>query len=516
MPPPPTTPTTNSATTDTATRDYYNAFPYDSFVFAQTHPSRLGAIARVFGAQGVVPIDKARVLEVGCASGGNLMAMAAHYPDARFLGIDFAERQIEQGRDLLRQFPLPNLQLRAADILDLDESWGRDPDGGPGGFDYILAHGVYSWVPGEVQRHLLAASAKLLAPAGLMYVSYNVNPGWRMRGTIRDLMRYYTDRFEGPMERVRQARALVDFLADALRGQTRDAFITLLQDESVRLKDLPDYYILHEYLEPCNEPLYFHEFADRARQAGLKYLGDSRPATMAAAEFGPEIEKGLRSISRDMIELEQFQDLLRSRIFRESILCRPELSLDHAVTPDRLEGLHLSAPLAPLHSKLDLTEGVQADWKSVDDREIGAREPLAKALLHVLSQVAPASLPYAELVERAAAALNTSPTDDLRKRAGQILLTLFFGSTEVLEVLLSPLPLVSRPGPRPAVCPLARFQARTGYVQGDEVCSRRHRMVKLDPAYRALLPHIDGRPREEIPATDDDLRNFARHGLLVS
>lgn len=500
-----------SSHTDTVTRDYYNAHPYDSFVFPQTHPSRLGAIARIFGATGVVHIENARVLEIGCAAGGNLAAMAAHYPTGRFFGIDFAEKQIEQGHRFLAQFPLPNLELHAADILDLNDAFPG------GGFDYIIAHGVYSWVPPHVQRHLLASAASLLNPAGLLYISYNVNPGWRMRSAIRDLMRYYTDRFHNPIERVKQARALVDFLADALREQhPRDAFVTLLQHESARLKDLPDYYILHEYLEPCNEPLYFHEMVSRTKDAGLKYLGDARPATMATAGFGPDIEKGIRSISRDIIELEQFLDLLRSRFFRESIFCRPNLPIDHTVAPERLEGLHLAAPLNPLQGTLDLSPNEHATSDSADAHPITRTDPLAKALLHVLSLASPESVPFSVLVDRAASALAIPVTSELCARAGQILLGLWFGSTEVLELLLSPLPVASCPGPNPTACPLARYQARTGCIQGDEVFSRRHRMVKLDPTFKALLPQLDGRPRHQIPATDTDLQTVARHGLLIA
>lgn len=77
--------------------------------------------------------------------------------------------------------------------MDIDDSLGR--------FDYILTHGVYSWVPPAVQEKILRLCASNLTEHGVAYVSYNVNPGWSMRGMLRDMMCYHASRFEDPRER---------------------------------------------------------------------------------------------------------------------------------------------------------------------------------------------------------------------------------------------------------------------------------------------------------------------------
>ena len=132
---------------------------------------------------------RCRVLELGCASGDNLIPMAIELPNARFVGIDLSERQIEQGRQSVAALGLANIDLRRVNIANVDASWGT--------FDYILCHGIYSWVPAPIREKLLAICRENLAPTGIAFVSYNTLPGWHMRGMIRDMMVYHSSQFQG-------------------------------------------------------------------------------------------------------------------------------------------------------------------------------------------------------------------------------------------------------------------------------------------------------------------------------
>jgi hypothetical protein len=406
------------------------------------------------------------------------------------------------------------LELRQANILEIDKSWGT--------FDYIIVHGVYSWVPANVQQHTLGVIRDLLSPSGLAFVSYNVNPGWRLKGAVRDLAQYYTARFDNPKERVRQARALVEFMASSMQsavvGGVEEPLVRLLQDEAGRFPKYPDSYVLHEYLEPCNEPVYFHEFARRVTDAGLKYVGDARPASMATSGFPADVEKGLRTISRDMVELEQFLDLMRSRVFRESILCRPEVKLDHGVTPERLEGLYFAAPLTPMGGRVPtqaeiLEQGRELKWVADNDNEVGSAEPVGKAVLHVLSMAAPAAVEFGELSRLACLTLGTEPSAAVLRRVGAVVMGLIFGQSEVVELLTTPYPLASQINPtRPVACPLVRRMAELG----EEVTSRRHKLVRLHESFRSALQRLDGRPRREVDVSDAELAKFYRHGLMIA
>jgi trans-aconitate methyltransferase len=182
----------------------YDEVPYESHPFSQTHPDRLATLGRLFG-MAPAPVERCRALELGCASGGNLIPMACQLPGSEFVGVDNSRREVEMGRGIIAALGLTNVRIEPASILDVDDSWGR--------FDYIIAHGVYSWVPDHVQDKMLAICAANLPPQGIAYVSYNTYPGWHMREMIRHMMLYHVAQFPDAQQRLQQARALVDFLA---------------------------------------------------------------------------------------------------------------------------------------------------------------------------------------------------------------------------------------------------------------------------------------------------------------
>ncbi len=202
---------------DEATGRTYDETPYPSAPYPQTHPSHLAVIGRLFGMQ---PSDPAncRVLELGCADAGNLIPMAANLPDVEFVGVDISSRHIADGQELIDQLGLTNIRLLRQSILDIGPSLGV--------FDYIIAHGVFSWVPAAVQEKILEICRQQLAAQGIAFISYNTYPGWCLRGMFRDMMMYHTRRFDDPRQQVEQARALVQFLADEV--PTRDNSYGLL------------------------------------------------------------------------------------------------------------------------------------------------------------------------------------------------------------------------------------------------------------------------------------------------
>ena len=185
----------------------YDRFPYDSNPFPQSHPQRLAALGRLFGVD-APDVKTARVLELGCASGGNLLPLAYYMPSASFVGIDFSGRQLEQGREIAARAGLDNVELIHGDIAELDESHTD--------FDYIICHGVYSWIPDSVQHAIMRICRDRLTTNGIAYISYNVYPGWHMRSMIRDMMLYHTASLDDPVMKVGQARALL-----GLYGQQR-------------------------------------------------------------------------------------------------------------------------------------------------------------------------------------------------------------------------------------------------------------------------------------------------------
>src|SRR6516164_1345854 len=150
----------------------YEEIPWQGFALYLTHPNHLAALARLF-AMTPPEIATCRVLELGCAQGDNLIPMAASLPGARFVGIDLSPRHIAEGRAAIAELGLENIELREQNILDVSP--------GQGSFDFIVAQGVYSWVPEPVREQMLRLCATALAPSGLAHISYNTYPGWHMR-----------------------------------------------------------------------------------------------------------------------------------------------------------------------------------------------------------------------------------------------------------------------------------------------------------------------------------------------
>ena len=120
----------------------YDEMPYPAGVYPQTDPSRISAIAKLLGVEFVIP-DNSNVLELGWANGLNLTSLASIYPEAKFTGVDSSDRQIQQGNRRIEALGLTNICLLTLSIEDVTESLGE--------FDYILVHGVYSWVPEETR-----------------------------------------------------------------------------------------------------------------------------------------------------------------------------------------------------------------------------------------------------------------------------------------------------------------------------------------------------------------------------
>ncbi|HVL11243.1 MAG TPA: class I SAM-dependent methyltransferase [Gemmata sp.] len=467
----------------------YDEVPYDSNPFPYTHPARVATVATLFGLR-PPPVATCRVLELGCASGGNLVPMAESLPGGEFVGVDFSARQIADGEHVVRESGLKNVQLRHASILDIDDSYGR--------FDYVICHGVFSWVPDAVRDKILAVCRDLLTPDGVAYVSYNTYPGWHMRGMIRDMMRYHATRFDTPALRVQQARALLDFLAQTARNDG-GAYATLLRTELEHLRHQADHYLYHEHLEDVNNPLYFHEFVELARRHDLRYLGEARLTTMVTGNFGPEVQKALRVVAPDQVQAEQYMDFVRNRTFRESLLVRADATPDWSIQTAALRGLHLTTPHHVPDVPGEATSPAAAQYQTPSGMTLSTSSPVMKAAMRALSRRWPATAAFEELAREVTEMLGREP-DDRDELATGLLST--YLSSDLLEILAHPIPEVAA-GNRPAALAVIRARLAAGETG---VTTRRHEHYRTSELDRKLIPQLDGtRDRAALAAAMADL-----------
>lgn len=322
----------------------YDEVPYEFRPFIRSYPDHLATIATLFGMK-PPSAARSRVLELGCALGGNLIPMAINLPNSQFLGIDASARQIADGQAIIKKLGLQNIELRLANILDVNDSYGM--------FDYIVCHGVYSWVSPEAQEKILSICSKNLKPMGVAYVSYNVYPGWHMLGMIRDMMIYHAGRFSRVQDRVAQARALLDFLSQSTSPQL-SSYNAMLKESVEYLRKHSDTYLLHDYLEEHNYPLYFYQFIERAAAAQLSFLSESDLSDMLLARFPPEAQKTLQKISLgDIIHMEQYMDFLGRRTFRQTLLCHQGIPISRNLQPQFLQGMFITANCRPISANPD-------------------------------------------------------------------------------------------------------------------------------------------------------------------
>jgi methyltransferase-like protein/2-polyprenyl-3-methyl-5-hydroxy-6-metoxy-1,4-benzoquinol methylase len=492
------------------TQRAYDEVPYHSYPFPQTHPERLAIIAHLFGME-PPDIERAHVLELGCAGGGNLIPMAAALPDAKFLGIDLSARQIDEGKSLLSELGLSNIELRQASITDVDPSYGD--------FDYIICHGVYSWVPEAVQAHILKIAQRQLSPNGVVYVSYNTYPGWRMRSMIRDMMLYHTRGFQDPAQKISQSRALLKFLADAVPTEN-NAYGLLLKSELDLLQRLPDAYLRHEQLEDVNAPIYFHQFAERAAARGLQYMGEADFHAMPVSNFPIEVVETLKRTALDLVRMEQYMDFLRNQSFRQTLLVRDDVPLNRNVGWERVQSFYAASAARPASERPDpLTEGKQS-FCLPSGMSIDVEGNLTKAALLELRACWPAPISFEQLLAGARARLDPmgrggehgeQAEQDVQALAVDLLQAYSFGAVEFRK---RPQPITLAIAERPLVWPLARLQAqRAPQGAGAAVTSPRHETVHLDEYTRQVVCYLDG--AHDRNALLNHLEEMVAQGALV-
>lgn len=479
-------------------RASYEAVPYEGTAVAATHPDVLATAARL---RGMSPpdVERCRLLELGCSTGGNIAAMALTIPNASFVGIDLSPRQIDSARATAHKLGLTNVRFEPLSITDVHEDFGT--------FDYIVSHGVYSWVPPDVRNALLRVCARHLAPNGLAYVSYNTYPGWHLRGLVRDMLVFHDRESLSAPERAVRGRKLVEFMAEAA-PKTDSVYRAVLAEELHTLRAVSDAYFLHEELESINEPIYFAEFARRAAEAGLDYVCEALPSALDV-QLPSETRHRLRGWSADRIEFEQYLDYVRNRAFRRSLLCPRGTSFQHEPSPETLPSMHVSMRSAPNADAPDAKEPGVEVFRSLDGVSVTMNHPVVRAALHVLLDAKPGSLPFADLLDRTRARLadgKDAPSAELLADA-----MLRCALVRLIELHVRPTRGATRLSDRPRVSPLALLQAQDGAT----VSTLGHANVDLAPFDRLVLRHTDG-TRDVAAMTDLVASALARGELTPS
>jgi SAM-dependent methyltransferase len=466
----------------------YDAVPYIGSAFAQTHPDLLAAHATLYGLE-PPPVETSRVLEIGCTDGGNLLPMAASLPRATFVGIDSAVRAIERARGLADQLELGNVTFLAQSIEDYEVE--------PGEFDYVIAHGFYSWVPEPVRDRLLALCRRGLADGGVAYVSYNALPGAHPRHALREMLLFHVGPERDVSGHLPDVRGLLSFLvATWPKG---DPFADAMRPHAERLLERPDMTLVHDDLAENFHSVHFHEFAAHAARHGLRYLAEADYVSMQIGLAAAPVADTLNSVP-DRIRREQYLDFLKGRAFRQTLLCHAEEAVPDVPAAAALERLAVSTPIHATG---------EGEYRGPGGTTLSTGDEPVRHALAVLEQRWPAAAWIRDL----------APAGEDRARLCETLLG--FYAMDLVQLHAHLPPVSPAPGERPRVTALARHQAGAG----DHATSVRHTRVVLEDEFdRRLVVLLDGtRDRAALrealaPAPDDlerRLRRLAEHAMLL-
>lgn len=462
-----------------ATENKYDTVPYSSFPYPNTSPERLFTIGKLFGTE---PVDfkKCKVLELGCASGGNIIPMATMFPNSSFVGIDFSEVQIKQGQENINALGLKNITLKTMSITDISTKFGK--------FDYIIVHGILSWVPKNVQDKIFEVCSNNLTKNGIAYISYNTLPGWNAIRSIREMMQFHTANFTNPADKVREARLLLKFIKDANTGN-KSAYAQVIETEIATLNNCDDSYLLHDHLEDVNEPFYFHEIAEKAGTNGLQYLGDTSIASMFPGNFPGETASILAQATNDIVKVEQYMDFLRNRRFRSSLFCHKEVTINRNLHSNCLENFYLTANINATEdlNNIDITTHKELQINFANGTTLTTSNPaMIVAVREIINQKGK-PIATKDLLNKIFDITGPSANKDaVRNLILDQLLRLVLTDSVAISSYAGD--FITEVSTKPKVSELARHQARNN----NWITNQRAEKNNIDLFNRVLLQYLDG------------------------
>ena len=497
----------------------YDNFIYESLPFSSSHPDQLASTASLFGINSNA-VKHSRILELGCAAGGNIIPIASTYPDCKIVGIDLSAEQIKQGQQQIKAQGLSNITLAAKSIMDMSD----DDDL----FDYIICHGTYSWVPSDVRDKILDICKNNLHKNGIAYVSYNTLPGWNMVNTVRDMMLFHTQQFTDQQQKITQARGIIDFITSALE-EDKTPHSDFMRNEIKFIKSQPDSYILHEYLAENNHPLYFHQFMTLAKDKKLSYLADAQLHNMYSDNFPSKVSQQLASVP-DIIATNQYMDFIRNQRFRSTLLCHAETPINRNLQAEDIKNYYLSfsGDNTAALSKAELEEGIAINFES-KNISLQLKKNVSKLALSILVEQIPGRLHYKDLITEISKRVDTEQSL-IEKQLDSDVNLMRLVLAGMIDVNVAPANFTLTISDKPKTTALARYQASTS----NRVTNQLHQSILITPFEQNLLiqmngnTHINDMVNNILAQTDNKLAKpelvalcqqallgFSKHALLI-
>lgn len=460
----------------------YDEMPYSNKFFPQTHPDRLATIGVLFG-MSPTPIEKCRVLELGCGNGSNLIYQAVTLSGSEFVGVDLAAGHIDLASKSAKDLGVSNVAFHQMDVTKMTvEEFGK--------FDYIIAHGLFSWVPDFVRESVLQLYRNMLTENGIGYVSYNAYPGAHYREMAQEMMRYHTRGNAAPMEKV---NAALQFVSDLYNDSPDDGIYKLmLQHEVQRHEDDGPEIVFHDDLAEINRAFYFHEFAGLLEKNGLQFLSEEKLSSLSMQKFSPEVRTKINAIT-DVIEREQYLDFLKGRVFRKTLFCHKEVKLNRDVPASHMDKFFVDSFLQPVSDAIEIDTRKVERFTGLGGVNIQIDHPLTKAVLYLLYTSPQGSKKFGDTLNEARILLEgngyVSENWNEEFEAVRNIMFQIACETDIVELHLLERPPVSDLPEKPKTHPLPLWQLQ----YADAVATPLNIGMRVnDPVARHLLYLLDG------------------------
>jgi SAM-dependent methyltransferase len=463
----------------------YDAVEYPAGLYPTTHPGHLAAIARLHGLSAPEPMT-ARVLEIAGGDGVNLISMAASLPDAHFTSFDLSSRAVARGAGLVRGAGLANVVIETRDLLDAADQL-------EGSFDYVIAHGLYAWVPAPVRDAALRLIGRVLSPKGIAFISYNALPGGHLRTAIREMLLHGLSGFDEPAERVARAREILVGFATPQPGDR--PLLAAMREVAEPIARKNSGSLFHDELSDCFAPQALSEVTAAAQAYGLAFLNDAVPTMVLDGMPGTDMDDAATVAQAQASDYEAFAFFHQTLFVREGRAPRRRLD---------------PAALADVYATTQVKRTGQTTFER-DDYSFEVEDFALADFLDELRVKAPERLALAPF---AASASHADAILELYR-------------VEAVQLHATPFPGTLRPGERPRASAVALAQVRLGLTN---LYTLDQRIVAFsEPGPRLFLSLLDGtRDRAAIASewagsafgdqisADDALAQLARAGLIVA
>jgi SAM-dependent methyltransferase len=482
----------------------YHEVEYPEYLHAALHPERLFTMARAFGLT-PPPIENCRVLELGCGQGITMLNTALDLRSSSFVGVDFSQIQIDKAKSSAQELGLTNTTFLAMDIADFDATYGD--------FDYIVAHGVYSWVPDAVREKLLAICRDSLRPNGIAYLCFNAKPGYRFPGMIRDLgLESAGGRIAGRQQAAEVFQRMKSLSTEALPPHRQ----AILEPYISHFSEADSGQAMYDELADINHPYLFDEVATEAQRFGLKFFAESDIKAWSIRTLDSSAQQLLDGLLEDPIKRLQYRAFLCMTRFHTALFCHQDRKPAYAPLASAVEAMLYTLRGKPGSANPDVRGDKPEVFIGPGGVEVNIGDPLLKAALVILYLEHPVRFSFDRLLQEASQLAAVEPDAEKLRRW---LLPLW--ETGFLDTHSHRPPIVTEISEKPVAHSLARLCA----LESRKVPSLLGSGAELaDDRDRDLLRLLDGtrdlEDLEQAMGLNHDelisrLQAIARLGLLT-